>query len=669
MLVENNIWRATIRRRLGVTAAVLVAWSILIEGRLVQLQVVRHDTLKVEATKRQVRWETLPGRRGDIVDRRGSVLAHTVQLPTIIADPQQIEDAPKAVEQLCSALGDCTPAGRHDLLRELSGPKQFVYVARYASHEQGDRVAALGLAGVRITLESRRQYLNDELLAHTLGFVGTDLKAQEGLEKVRDNVIKGQDGRAMVWVDGARNVFDRRVETAPTAGATLELTIERNVQSMVEGHLLQGVRENRAASGSVIVMDVHTGELLTLASYPTFNPNQTPRSNSERDRTWRNRAVQDDYEPGSTMKIFTAAAALEHGILGPDDRIDVSEGSITVGRNDVISDTQRHGVLAFSDALAKSSNVATIKVAWQLGADRLTEFIRRFGFGRRTSVDFLGEAAGTVWDASALKRDSLARVAIGYQISVTALQMAAAVSSIANGGELLQPRIVRAVIKDGQRVETPRTVVRRTVSPEVARQMTGILEEVVESGTGTHARIPGYTVAAKTGTAEKWTRAGYSKDEHTASIVGFVPSREPRFAIVVVIDSPHGPNGHYGGPVAGPIFKRVAESLLQYTGVPPTLNPPTPLLVARRRDGVDQRLAIGPARPPVVRPAVDRVLRDGRVPDLTGVDGRDAAVILAKLGFQVQMYGDGVVIDQTPAPGTPIEATARTTVWLGRMPR
>jgi cell division protein FtsI (penicillin-binding protein 3) len=495
-----------------------------------------------------------------------------------------------------------------------------------------------------------------------LGYVGTEHGGLEGIEHTYDDLIKGSTGAMLVRIDARQSEFASHVEQAPTAGATIELTIDPYLQHVVERELRAGVLENRAASGTAIVQDPWTGEILALANYPTFNPNDwavAPKT------AQRNRAVQDIYEPGSTFKIVTASAALEQGVVRPDDMIDVSGGEISFGSS-VVRDTHDYRSLSFEDVIVKSSTVGAIKVALRLGADRLTEYIRRFGFGRPASPrDFPAETAGKVWDPALLKDRDLARVAIGYQVGVTPLQMATAVSSIANGGELMQPRVVRAVIRDDVRRVVPKTVVNRTVTPEVAAQLTTMMEAVVERGTATYARLPAFGVAGKTGTTTKWANGGYVTSEHIASFVGFVPSRKPVYTIAVVIDSPHGPNGYYGGPVSAPVFRRIAEAALRFGGVPPTFNAPPPLLISKRPLGSRQVPTSGPLLPPVIVPVVAGGA-DGRIPDLTGLSARDAAGALSRLRMGARMFGAGLVVEQQPAPGTVIDPGGRVTLWLSR---
>jgi cell division protein FtsI (penicillin-binding protein 3) len=395
-------------------------------------------------------------------------------------------------------------------------------------------------------------------------------------------------------------------------------------------------------------MDPTSGEILALANWPTFNPNAF---NKAPIAYQRNRAIQEIYEPGSTFKIVTSAAALQESVMHLTDPIDVSAGMIRFGARQ-IDDVHTYGTLSFTDVIVKSSNVGAIKIGLRLGPERLCRYIRRFGFGETLAPDFRGESPGIVWRPETLNDSALASVSMGYQIGVTPLQMATAASAVANGGELLRPRIVRAVIRDGRRLPTSREVLRRTVTPETAAALTGIMEAVVERGTGEAAQLPGYQVAGKTGTATKVINGRYSGSEYHASFVGFVPSRRPALTVLVVIDSPHG-KGYYGGVVAAPIFKRIAEASLRHLGVPPTINPMPPVLAARAESA-------GEARPASARSTELMAVRptsptEGLMPDLRGLGAREALRTLAQVGFAARITGDGFVVDQRPAPGVPLE--------------
>jgi cell division protein FtsI (penicillin-binding protein 3) len=654
-------WRQTLKRRLLVAALALVAWSAVIEARLVYLQVGRHADLSARAERQQSRTVETTAKRGDILDRDGRVLAYSVDADSIYAVPTEISDPDAAAKSLCGVLEDCGSRERAVIADRIRRGRAFAYVRRQVSPDEARRVAALDLEGIGFMKENRRFYPNKDLAAHVLGYVGIDNTGLNGLEASYDSLIKGRPGTVLIQTDARRHAFSR-IERPPTTGATIELTIDQYLQHVAERELRAGVEENRADGGTAVVMDPRNGEILALANWPSFNPNAYRDSRPE---AQRNRAIQDLYEPGSTFKIVTASAAFEEKVVDPDDQIDVSGGKIRFGAR-VIDDDHNYGVLSFTDVLVKSSNVGAIKVGLKLGSDRMGLYMRRFGFGRRTSPDFPGESAGIMWDPAKLTDSALASVSMGYQVGVTPLQMAAAVSSIANGGELFEPRIVRAVIADGTRTPVPHKVVRRTVSPGTAATLTAIMEEVVNRGTGTRAQIPGFTVAGKTGTAQKVVNGQYSRSDYNASFVGFAPSRDPAFAIVVVIDSPHGRNLYYGGSVAAPIFRRIADAALRHQGIPPSINPSPPVLVARR-DEVRERPASGPAAlPAIVTLAGTATGSAALFPDLRGLGARDALRMLARLGLTARLLGAGVVVEQEPAAGSPIERGSAATLRLDR---
>lgn len=658
-------WRTTVRSRLAITAAVFALWTAGIEARLLYLQVFLHSDLVARAEKQHMQTVEAPAKRGDIVDRGGRLLAYSVDAESLWADPTQVQDVAATARAICAALDGCDKADRARLVQSLQ-PQQrdgrsvrFVYLQRKMSPGEEQRIRELELPGIGFVKESRRFYPNKEMLAHVLGYVGMDNGGLAGLESTYDSQIRGLPGRVIVQADARRRAVFSRVEREPTAGASIELTVDQHLQNIAERELRAGVLENRAAGGTAIVMDPSTGEILALANYPTFNPNVYARSPTD---VRRNRATQEIYEPGSTFKIVTASAALEEHVVEADDPVDCAPGVIRFG-NRAIRDVHTYGVLPFSEVIAKSSNVGAIRVGQRLGAERLGLYINRFGFGKRIGRDFTGETGGIVWNPAALDASALASVSIGYQISVTPLQMAAAVSSVANGGTLLQPRIVRAMVKHGRREQIDPKPLRRTVSERTAAELTAMMEGVVEDGTARTAQIDGYTIAGKTGTAQKVVAGAYSHSDYNASFVGFFPSRKPALTVVVVIDTPRA-KGHYGGPVAGPIFKRIAEASIRHLGIAPTINPAPPLLVARQASDV---LATTPVRA-TMSGTVRGPVRSGVMPDLRGLSAREAVRILTAAGMTARMSGDGFVLEQSPAAGSPLVPGHTCALKLGRRP-
>jgi cell division protein FtsI/penicillin-binding protein 2 len=489
------------------------------------------------------------------------MLAYTVEADSIAADPARITDPAATAAALCRALENCTDKERVELVKKLTGTNRFVYVrrSRQVSPDQARKVAALDLEGVVLSSDTRRYYPRVELAAHVLGFVGIDNKGQAGLERTYDTVVRGKEGRALALVDARRNRLDMRVERPPEPGATLELTLDMRMQYIAERELRNGVEQNHAAGGALIVMDPNTGEVLALASYPTFNPNIGGKAT---DAERRNRATQDVYEPGSTFKIVTVAAALEDNVVAPDSTfllaptIKVSDRTI---REAHTRGTERMSV---RQILSESSNVGTITIAQQLGGPQLASWIDRFGFGSTTGSELPGESPGMVLPYDRWSGSTIGTVPIGQGIAVTPLQMVSAYAAIGNDGVMAPAHVIAKVA--GKKVR--HGAGRRVVSQHTADRMTAMFRDVVVEGTGTEAAIPGYTVAGKTGTANK-VENGVYVSKYVASFVGLVPARKPRLAILVMVDEPRGQI--WGGVVAAPLFRDIARFALQYLEVPP----------------------------------------------------------------------------------------------------
>jgi len=657
-------WRPTLKRRVTVVAGCLAFWVVGIEARLVFLQVVSRADFETRAERQRNRTQELPAKRGDILDRRGHVLATSVDADTVYAVPSEIANVTELVDKLCAAFRDCQKKERQALVERLNRQKQFAYIRRQIAPDVARRVAELNLEGIGFLKESKRFYPNRELGAHTLGWVGLDNVGLGGIESTYDADIRGKNGRVLIQTDARRKAFARD-ERLPTAGSTVELTIDEYLQHIAERELHAGVLENRALGGSAVILNPATGEILAMANEPTFNPNAY-RDAEDNER--RNRAVQDIYEPGSTYKIVTASAAIQEHVYRPDETINTNPGSIKIGNRPAIREdgNRNYGVLSFTDVIVKSSNIGAIRIGFRVGPDRLGRYVSAFGFGRAASPDFPGESSGIVWNPEKLNESALASVSMGYQVGVTPLQMVRAVSAVANGGELIEPRLLRAIYRDERRVAVKTKFSGHTIDPETAATLTTIMEQVVERGTAKRAKVSGYTIAGKTGTAQKIVNGRYSHSDHVASFVGFVPSRRPALTMVVVIDTPKGPNGDHGGTVAAPIFQRIAEASLRYLGVAPDVNAAPPVLVATGHDApLPPQTPGAPAGTPV-RLVVDA----GFVPDVRGLSARQAVRALLKVGLNARVSGDGVVVSQFPGPGEPLEDGGVCRLLLERsMPR
>ena len=637
----NDRWRRTVRGRVLVMASVMALWGVAMEARLVQLQGFRYDALVEQAERQQSRSvKTIP-KRGEILDREGRLLAYSVEADSVVAVPNEVVDPVGTTAAVCEIL-ECSEQRWNTVESRLSGDGLFAYVQRHVSVEAAQRVRDLDVPGIGLIKENRRFYPNSELAAHLLGFVGFDNKGLHGLEQLYDQEISGREGRVLVQTDAHGRAFSR-VERPPMAGVSLELTIDKYIQHITERELRIAVREHGAVGGSVVVMNPSTGEILALANEPTFNPNVF---GSTSDAQRRNRATQAVYEPGSIFKVITASAALEEGLSHPAELFDTNPGSIRFGSR-TISDLRNYGVLSFTDVLVRSSNVGASKLSQRLGTERMGRYVRRFGFGERASSDFPGESRGIVHNPARLTESDLASVSMGYSISVTPLQMAAAMSAVANGGELVAPRLVRAVLNEGERVEAPRRVVRRVMSKNTALTMTRMLEDVVTRGTARAAQLVGYTAAGKTGTTEKLVNGRYQDEgRNIASFAGFTPSTRPELTILVVVDDVN----RGGGSVAAPVFQRIAAAALRQLGVPPNIDAPAPVLLADELFLPVTALPVAARLQPVVR-TTGIGSAPGTMPDLRGLGARQAVEVATELGLSVEISGDGFVATQMPEPG------------------
>jgi cell division protein FtsI (penicillin-binding protein 3) len=558
-------------RRLGASLRVkllmmVFGLSFLFLGfRLFTLQVLEHDELGRKAIRQHERSIVLEGERGTIYDRRGRILATNLEVPSIYAVPSLVREYDQAGLELARVLD----IDRASIKRRLREDRNFVWVARKVSPDRAKAISELGIDGVGFVMESQRFYPKRYLMGHLLGFAGIDNQGLEGVELAYDSSLRGE--KKWLWVDRdalGETIFPAGLnDVFPSRGKDITLTIDEVVQYIAERELDRAVQKFSATSGSIIVMDPKTGEILAMAVWPEFNPNlYTGQNPSE----WRNRAITDPYEPGSTFKIVTAAAALEEKLVSPEERINCEEGSFEIDRQ-VFHDPEKEGLLSFSEVIQRSSNIGTIKIGMRLGPERLYRYAGAFGFGEKTGIDLLGEAAGILRPPQSWSKRSLASISIGQEVAVTPIQLITAVSAIANGGLLLRPYLVSKVTEhDGTIVRTiAPEILRRVIHQETAQQLTRILEGVVQKGgTGEKAALTGYTVAGKTGTAQKVdpkTKA-YSPNRFVSSFVGFVPAEDPEIAVLVVVDEPQGVS--WGGSVAAPVFKSVAEQTLQYLGRP-----------------------------------------------------------------------------------------------------
>ena len=658
---------ASLRRALLVTAFI-VCWMLAIGARLVYLQVSTHDWLTERAREQQLGAIETGFERGQLADREGRQLARSVETESIFVTLDEVKDFAYVSEFLARALGRDSA----DLLVQINEAKTnkrpFLWIARRVLPEQAERIAACPIAGVHSQKEAKRFYPNGSLAAHVLGFVGIDNAGLAGIEQYYNQKISGEPGKLFLERDSRGRAY-QSFEVPSKPGQNVVLTLDQMIQYRAEQALTAAVARSNAKSGTAIVLDPHTGEILALANAPTFDPNTPGAAKSE---TRINQALEYVYEPGSTFKIVAYSAAIEKGLVKPDDKIDCQMGSITVAKR-LIHDHHPFGVLTVAEALAKSSNVGAIKLGLKVGDSSMFDFIKLYGFGSRTGVELPNESVGILRPLKRWQPSSIGSIAMGQEISVTPLQVAAAFATVANGGIRVAPHLVREIRSaNGATIYKPNPEQRRVISAETANALKGMLEGVTLNGTAKKAQLDGYSAAGKTGTAQKIdprTR-GYSKTKHVASFVGFAPVENPAVVIIVVIDEPAG--AYHGGDIAAPVFREIAEQILPDMNVTPDLElKPTPQLIAQatetpasatKRDATQLENETRKA----TLPEVTRGGRDGEVvyaavtknaivmPDLRGRSVRDVARTCAQLGLQIEARGDGRVLRQNPAPGAEV---------------
>jgi cell division protein FtsI (penicillin-binding protein 3) len=666
-------------------AAFIGFWMLIVTARLVHLQFSQHDALAERARQQQVNAVETAGQRGELLDRRGQQLARSIQTVSLFLDPEGLDSA--ALEHTATEISRAIGLKREELMKEFreaqTKKKRFVWVARRLDAVQAEKITALKLPGLQSKLEPKRYYPNGSLAAHVLGYVGLDGQGLGGVEQFYNSKISGEPGRLILERDAKGKPYES-FEIASKPGQTVVLTIDQTIQYQAEQALNNAIQRSRAKSGTVIVLEPKSGEILALANAPSFDPNNVAATKAETRSNW---ALQNIYEPGSTFKVVAFSAALEKKLAKPDDPIDCQMGAITVAGR-VIRDHTAFGTLTIAEALEKSSNVAAIKLGLRVGDQTMYDYMRRFGFGSKTGIELPGETVGIVRRVERWQKSSIGSIAIGQEVGVTPVQMVAAFGALANNGVRIAPHLIREVRNaEGAVVYRAQPEQRRVISAETATALRGMLEGVTLSGTAKAAQLDGYSAAGKTGTAQKIdprTRA-YSATKHVASFVGFAPVSNPQVVIIVVIDEPAG--AYHGGDVAAPIFREVAEQILPGLGVMPdieTKSAPqlvakveeTPEQVAKRREEQERAEQERKATMPTVDSNGGRggevVYAVGTkkamlMPDLRGRSVRDVARTCQQLGLQVEARGEGKVFKQSPAAGTEVSTGQMIYVDFGRV--
>ncbi len=669
------------RTRTLVLLVLAALWMGAVAARLSYLQLFCYSDYLARARRQQQRIVEVSPRRGVVYDRNLRELAMSISLDSCFAVPAEISDR-GMVARLLSGVLD-VPAD--EIEARLGGARSFVWVARKLPPEKVERIQALNLRGVYFQKEDQRFYPKRELAAHVLGYVDIDDRGLGGIEYEFDDQLRSRARRVLVLADAHRRWYEHRGQDA-SAASSIVLTIDENIQYIAEKELAAAIEQTHAKGGSLVVQDPNTGELLAVANWPSFDPNSAGSSAPD---ARMDRAISALYEPGSTFKIVTLAAALEQGVTNPDEMIDCQMGAIYIAGHR-IRDHKPFGVLSVSQIMAYSSDVGAIKLGLRVGAPKLYDYIRAFGFGRATSIDLPGETRGLLRRVEAWSAISIGAVSMGQEVGVTPVQLAGATSAIANGGMLYRPRILRGVRREAQLLSPPSEPPRRAIGPRTAAFLRRMLEGVILEGTGKLARLDGYTAGGKTGTAQKIDPATgrYSPREHIASFVGFAPVNSAAITVLVSLDSPVG--DYYGGNVAAPVFKRVAEQTLAYLRVPPDLPVSPPVQQASGREAREEGTADlsdfdpaqiaddreAPAKLPeeptsekpagkATRrvPAVSTMVVDEgtgvAVPRFTGMTVRAFIEECLRLGLNPVPVGSGAAREQTPDAGVRVRPGSR----------
>jgi cell division protein FtsI (penicillin-binding protein 3) len=649
-------------------------WGGIILIRLAQLQVFGHDAFVQLAMSSQQMTRDIHPPRGVIYDAHMDELATSVTVSTVAARPRSITDKARAAQSLASILN----LDPKELAARMSDPahQYFMVVKRRIDPKDEGRVEALGIDGVYLVEESMRVYPNRELASQTLGFVNMNGDGGAGIEMQYDQLLKGTPGQISFDVDARGRSFRGQVEKPPVQGHSLVLSIDRSIQYIAERELAAGVLDAGAADGVAIVMETDTGKILALAGYPNFNCNIY---NDYAPELWRDRAVSDFIEPGSTFKVVVATAALEAGLTRPDEPIDCQMGSLLVGRH-VFHDHKPYGILTFDEVLEYSSNIGAAKLGLRLGEKRLYEALRTFGFGSKTGIDLPGEIVGLVRDPQQWSGLSVAAISFGQEVGVTSMQILTAFNAIADGGIRVRPSVVDRIIdQNGNLVKINETEKTRIMRPETAAAVRDAFEGVVLRGTGKQAALEGYRVAGKTGTAQKIVGGHYSNSKYVASFIGFAPLPRPRITVLVQIDEPKG--AIYGGDVSAPVFRKITQEALLQLHIPP--DPTLPLKIQKidSRVVADSADFLPNATPflPLMAPPEkhEGVNPDGTitvraesfsvtVPDFSGMSKRSVARLCQELGIRIQTSGAGIAVFQLPPAGTQIAGGDSCAVTFAR---
>ena len=654
-----------VKLRLALVGFLFLLMFLAVAVRAYQLQILQGEKLGRLGKKQHFKESIVLPKRGTILDRNGEPLALSLVAQSVYIRPQRLE-APNRMAQRMSKILSLSPA---KVQKKLNTKRSFVWLKRQITPKEAKQIKALNLRGVGMYYEPNRYYPQGQLAGHVLGFVGRDSKGLEGIELQYDRYIRGEAGSSVTERDAkGRRVLSQGVEEIQIPpGADIHLTLDTSIQHLAEKELAAAVTKYRAKRGTAVVVEPLTGEVLALANYPLFNPNSFARHSAKQ---WRNRAVTDSFEPGSTFKAILAAAALEEGIVGKDDLFFCEFGEYHFGGK-IIHDSKEHGWMPFYKIIQYSSNIGVTKVAEKLKKRRYFKYIKKFGFGRKTGIDMPGEVAGMVRPPHRWSQIGLATHSFGQGIAVTPIQLVMAYGAIANGGFLMRPYVVRRVVSPEGKVLMANQpyVVDRVISEKTARILTSILRGVVgNGGTGAMARVEGFEVAGKTGTSQKpdLVNGGYLENKKVASFIGFVPAGDPRMVMLVLVDEPE--LSVYGGVVAAPAFRKIARGVLRYLKVMPDKPESLRLPIAKEVTFVQMKRPHenGPNNGAGVKQGNNTAKKTNplAVPNFVGLSLREALNKASALKHRVELRGSGYVVEQIPPPGAVWEKSETLTLKL-----
>jgi cell division protein FtsI (penicillin-binding protein 3) len=668
----------------------ILLWGSLILIQLFRLQVVHHADYVRAAHRQQEETVEIAAPRGSIFDRSGRLLAGSVKRDSVYIDPLQVPDLQVASAILAGVLQIDRASLYGRMQWYAANQKGFMWVARTIELERYERLRSLNLDWIRFEDESRRNYPRNTLAAHVIGAVDSEETGQWGLEKSLESDLRGLPGSVRVLTDAKGRGIDSLEETEPRPGASVTLSIDERIQLPAQDAIARAVQDAHAESGSVVVMDPYHGDILAIASYPPFDPNQPPGRGE--DPTARfNHAVSVPFEPGSVFKVITLSAALETTELKPSSMINCHNGSFTMAGRTVHEAHHGYGTMPMEMVLAKSSNIGAIQVGLQVGSSKLYEYVRRFGLGARTGIPLPAESPGMVRKLAKWRTTSLMSVSMGHEVGVTTLQLAQACSAVANGGLLVPPRLI---LKKGAEA-VPVAPPHRILKPETTITMRKMMEGVVLIGTGKRAKLSGYSTAGKTGSAQIFDYAtGRYTHSYNASFMGFAPVTNPAIVVVATLNGTHGTSG-FGGTVAAPVFREVAAEALRVLDVPRDLPDNTPDAPETQVADLDDAPVMdGATEPPVLEEAVAQApevpaaqqagsLADAgprpappappapresgpKAPNFIGLSMRSVVALAQAQGLPVVLAGTGIVRTQVPPPGAVLHGGERIRVDLAR---